>query len=141
HLQSSLSFVGLDGHNNVRYLTDASANATDTYDYDAFGTLIASVGSTSNTHLFTGEQFDPDLGLYYLRARYHNPDTSRFWTQDSFHGFGTDPASLHKYVYCANNPANAYDPSGHLTLNEVMQSTAIRSGLAWGFWGALYGGW
>src|SRR5438552_2647010 len=22
-----------------------------------------------------------------------------------------------------------------------MQSTAIRSGLAWGFWGALYGGW
>ncbi len=107
------SFYGYDGHNNVRYLTDASANVTDTYDYDAFGNLIARTGSTVNKYQFTGEQYDAELGLYYLRARYHNPDTGRFWSQDSFEGDGTDPSSLHKYTYCENNPVNAYDPSGH----------------------------
>jgi RHS repeat-associated protein len=56
--------------------------------------------SFPNAHLFTGEEFDADLGLYHLRARYHNPDTGRFWTQDGFEGFGSDPASLHKYAYC-----------------------------------------
>ena len=31
------------------------------------------------------------MKLYYLRARYADPDRGRFWTQDSFEGFGTDP--------------------------------------------------
>ena len=64
-------------------------------------------------NLYTGQQFDPDLGLYYLRARYHNPDSGRFWTADAFEGFASDPASLHRYTYCHNNPVNAVDPSGY----------------------------
>jgi RHS repeat-associated protein len=66
--QASLPLHDAHGH-----LTDLSGNVTDSYDYDAFGNLIARAGSTPNNHLYTGEQFDPDLGLYYLRARYHNP--------------------------------------------------------------------
>ena len=27
---------------------------------------------------YRSEQYDPDLGLYYLRARYYNPATGRF---------------------------------------------------------------
>jgi len=65
-----LSFYGYDGHGNTRFLTAANGFVTDTYDYDAFGNLIARTGSTPNLYLFTGEQFDPDLGLYFLRARY-----------------------------------------------------------------------
>jgi len=119
------SFYGYDGHNNVRYLTGLNGIVTDTYDYDAFGNLIFRTGSTENHYLFTGEQFDPDLNLYYLRARYHNPDTGRFWTQDSFEGNGADPASLHKYTYCANNPINAFDPSGAFSIAELGHSTFI----------------
>ncbi len=134
------SFYGYDGHNNVRYLTDASGNVTDIYDYDAFGNLTAASGDTVNYYLFTGEQLDLDLGLYYLRARYHNPDTGRFWTEDSYEGNGSDPTSLHKYTFCGNNPANAYDRSGQAeTLGEIGAATAIASGLTWGFWGALSG--
>jgi YD repeat-containing protein len=59
------SFYGFDGHNNVRYLTDLNGNITDTYDYDAFGNVIAATGNTPNLYLFTGEQYDLDLGLYY----------------------------------------------------------------------------
>jgi RHS repeat-associated protein len=128
------SFYGYDGHNNVRYLTDLNGSVTDTYDYDAFGNLIARTGNTPNNYLFTSEQYDLDLGLYYLRARYHNPDTGRFWTQDSFEGFGSDPSSLHKYTYCANNPVNAFDPSGLIGLPEVGVSTAIGAGI-----GAIFG--
>jgi hypothetical protein len=40
------------------------------YDYDAFGNLIHQTGSTPNNYLFAGEQFDPDLGMHFLRARY-----------------------------------------------------------------------
>jgi len=60
------------------------------------------------------------MKLYYLRARYADPDRGRFWTQDSFEGFGTDPQSLHKYTFCQNNPINLRDPSGHITLTEIM---------------------
>src|SRR5262249_8841448 len=45
------SFYGYDGHGSVRFLTDASGTMTDTYDYDAFGNLIASTGSTPNNYL------------------------------------------------------------------------------------------
>ena len=61
-----------DGHGSVRALTDATGGVTDTYDYDAYGNLIHSTftGSapTPNNYLFAGEQFDPDLNLYYNRA-------------------------------------------------------------------------
>jgi hypothetical protein len=60
---SQLSFYGFDGHGSVRFLTDPTGAVTDTYDYDAFGNLIASTGTTPNNYLFAGEQFDPALGL------------------------------------------------------------------------------
>jgi RHS repeat-associated protein len=107
------SFYGYDGHGNVRQLFDTSGTiVTDTYDYDAFGTLIAATGSTPNNYLYTGEQYDPDVQLYYLRARYNNTATGRFWTMDSFEGNQMDPISLHKYVYANANPTNYIDPSG-----------------------------
>jgi RHS repeat-associated protein len=77
----------------VRYLTEATGRATDTFDYDAFGSVIARSGATPATRLFTGEEFDADLGLYNLRARYQNPGTGRFWTRDSFEGYPGNPAS------------------------------------------------
>ena len=53
------SFYGTDGHGNVRYLTDPAGHLTDTYDYDAFGNLIAQSGPTPNAYLYCGEQSTP----------------------------------------------------------------------------------
>ena len=72
------SFYGYDGGGSVRQLTNASGAVTDTYAYDAFGNKISSTGTTPNEFLYRGEQYDSDLGLYYLRARYDNPLTGRF---------------------------------------------------------------
>ncbi|HYG11873.1 MAG TPA: RHS repeat-associated core domain-containing protein, partial [Pyrinomonadaceae bacterium] len=109
------SFYGYDGHGSVRYLTDSNGQVTDTYAYDAFGNLIARTGSTPNDYLYAGEQFDANVGFYYLRARYMNPASGRFWTLDTYEGTQFDPASLHKYLYAEADPANKLDPSGNMT--------------------------
>src|SRR5271165_1592570 len=92
--------------------TGTALGAGDSYDYDAFGNLINSTGSTPNNYLFAGEQYDPTLNLYYNRARYYNTTTGRFWSMDTVEGNTHDPLSLHKYLYVANNAPNLADPSG-----------------------------
>jgi hypothetical protein len=46
-------------------------------------------------------------------ARYLNTSTGRFQTMDTYRGNNEDPLSLHKYLYCHDNPVNRIDPSGH----------------------------
>lgn len=123
-------YHGYDGHGSVRFLTDEAGAITDTYDYDAFGVLINRSGSTANDYLFTGEQYDPDVELYYNRARYLNTGTGRFWSMDTAEGYWEDPLSLHKYMYVANNPVNLVDPSGHdFDLGSTMMSVGIQAQL------------
>ena len=107
-----LSFYGYDGAESVRQLTNSMGQITDSFEYDAFGNKINSTGATPNNYLYRGEQYDPDLGLYYLRARYMNPATGRFLSRDPEDGITNDPASLHKYIYAGGDPVNAYDPTG-----------------------------
>ena len=106
------SFYLYDGHGSVRQLLSTRGTVTDTYDYDAFGNLISSTGTTPNVYLFAGEQFDPALGLYYNRARYYNNSTGRFWSMDTVEGDSLSPLSLHKYLYASSNPVNRVDPNG-----------------------------
>jgi RHS repeat-associated protein len=124
------SFYGYDGHGSVRYLTDSSGAVTDTYDYDAFGNLVARTGSTPNDYLFAGEQFDPNVGLYYLRARYLNPAAGRFQTADTYEGVRNDPPSLHRYLYANADPVNKLDPSGKFTVIELEAAQTVRATLA-----------
>jgi RHS repeat-associated protein len=120
-------FYGHDGLGSVRQLTSPAGAVTDTYDYDAWGNTVGSMGSTPNAYLYRGEQYDADLNLYYLRARYFNPLTGRFLTRDPYEpcrcaacgcACGKDPSAFHKFLYTAANPVNRIDPSGHMTLVE-----------------------
>jgi RHS repeat-associated protein len=77
----------------------AAGTVSDTYLYGAFGKALPTTGSTANTYLFTGNQFDPGLNQYYLRARYYDQARGRFSSFDSYEGIGSDPSSLHKYLY------------------------------------------
>jgi len=75
--------------------------------------------TNSQAYLYTGEQIDPDLGMYYLRARYYQPGLGRFWNTDSYEGRQEEPLSLHKYLYCHGNPINGTDPSGHDLVGSI----------------------
>jgi RHS repeat-associated protein len=107
------SFYGYDGHGSVRQLTNSAGAVTDSYDYDAFGHLINSTGTTPNVYLFAGEAYDSALGLYYNRARYYNQQIGRFWSMDTYEGDSQQPISLHKYLYADANPVDGADPSGN----------------------------
>ena len=112
-----------DGQSSTRQLSDDSGTIQDEYNYDAFGVLRNQTGSTSNSYLYTGEQFDANLGLYYLRARYYNQGSGRFINMDRFGGMTEDPLSLHKYLYANANPINYYDPSGYTSASLSEQAT------------------
>ena len=112
------SFYGYDGFGTVRQLTSTAGTVTDSYDYDAFGNKINSTGTTPNNYLYRGEQYDSDLGLYYLRARYYNPLTGRFMSRDLNAGNLIDPKTLHKYLYAGGDPVDLADPTGRASALE-----------------------
>ena len=116
--QWTASFYVYDGAGSVRQLTDSTGTVTDEYEYDAYGNSFTKVGATPNNYLYRGEQYDSDLALYYLRARYYNPDTGRFLSRDPLDGNAIDPASLHKYLYANGDPVNGIDPMGRGVLIE-----------------------
>jgi len=118
------SFYGYDGGGTVRQLTNLAGTVTDRYNYDAFGNLLNSSGTTPNNYLYRGEQYDSDLGLYYLRARYMNPLTGRFMSRDPEDGNTLDLKTLHKYLYAGGDPVDGWDPSGR----SLEESALIEGG-------------
>ena len=119
------AFYGYDGAGTVRLLTDSTGTVTDTYDYDAWGNTVNTTGSTPNVYLCRGEQYDSDLNLYYLRARYYNPEAGRFLTRDPSSGKVTDPRSLHRYLYAESDPVNRADPTGRNAILEYFTPMRI----------------
>jgi RHS repeat-associated protein len=119
------SFYGHDGAGSVRQLTNSAGVVTDEYEYDAFGNSFTKTGTTPNNYLYRGEQYDSDLGLYYLRARYYNSATGRFMSRDPYDGNQFGPKTLHKYLYTAGDPVNRIDPRGRLFEYVIESSAAI----------------
>ncbi len=121
---SAASYYIYDGGLSVRALTNEAGTVTDTLVFDAFGNETTKTGTSDNSYGFQGEEQDA-TGLYYLRARYMDPSTGTFTSMDTYSGSLSDPMSLHKYMFANSNPVMYSDPSGHMTVGELMMSTAI----------------
>jgi len=110
----------------VRDIVDASGLLINTITYDSFGNVLSQINAAAgDRYLFTGREFDAETGLYYYRARYYDPATGRFVSQDPI-GFDAGDANLYRYV--GNAPTNATDPFGLLTVgsyNATLQPAAI----------------
>jgi RHS repeat-associated protein len=109
-----------DGQGSVRYLTDNNGNVTDAYAYYAFGELQTRTGYSENDFMYVGEQFDPNVGLYYNRARWMDPETGRFLSVDPWEGDPMTPVSLHRYLYANASPLSFKDPTGQMTMGEQL---------------------
>lgn len=64
---------------------------------------------------FNGERADPVSGTYHLGNGYraYNPVLMRFNCPDSLSPFGA--GGINPYAYCAGDPVNNTDPSGHVS--------------------------
>lgn len=69
----------------------------------------------SNLLSYNGERRDPVSGVYQLGNGYrsYNPALMRFHSPDSFSPFGA--GGINPYAYCAGDPINRSDPSGHFS--------------------------
>ena len=120
------SFYGYDGGGTVRLLTNTAGSVTDTYEFDAWGNKVSTTGTTPNNFLYRSEQYDSDLGLYYLRARYYNPADWEVYVEGSVGGpKPNDPKSLHKYLYVGGDPVSRIDPRGRADEEEEGELDAI----------------
>jgi RHS repeat-associated protein len=61
--------------------------------------------------------------LYYLQSRYYSPELCRFISADDTSILLATQGELlgaNLFAYCANNPVMNSDPSGHITLTDIL---------------------
>ncbi|WP_289345842.1 RHS repeat-associated core domain-containing protein [Pantoea stewartii] len=69
---------------------------------------------------FNGERPDPVSGSYHLGNGYraYNPVLRRFNCPDSLSPFGA--GGINPYAYCAGDPVNHTDPTGHISWQGIL---------------------
>ena len=98
-----------DALGSVRQATDGAGAVVSAREWSPYG---VEVGGAQAGLGYTGECFDGDVGMVYLRARWYEPGVGIFSSPDPFPGLKTQPFSLQPYAYVLANPVNATDPSG-----------------------------
>ncbi|WP_440115587.1 RHS repeat-associated core domain-containing protein [Paenibacillus sp. QZ-Y1] len=111
--ESQLQSYVTNGHGDVTEIRDASGNVLNRYTYDIWGNPETAEETVPNVLRYAGKYWDEVTDLQYLRARWYDPSTARFISEDTYEGELTNPLSLNLYTYVENNPLNYVDPTGH----------------------------
>ena len=126
-------FYTEDQRGSTVNVLDKDGNRVVSYWYSDFGEVSESKASAysnfENEIQYTGAIYDELTGLLYLNARFYDPSTGRFLTQDTYRGERSDADTWHLYAYCANNPINYVDPSGHIALELIALGSVATAGL------------
>lgn len=104
------------------YIYDARGSVTENYNnnkltrslsYDPYGEIVAGNTSYESFYGYNSEEYDPNTGLSYLRARYLDLSQGGFIQEDNYLGDILNSIGLNVYSYAFNNPVMYQDPSGH----------------------------
>ena len=133
-------------------MTDDSQQIVNAYAYTPFGIITNKQETITQPFTFVGQHgvmTEPN-GWYYMRARYYDPHTGRFISQDPL---GFDGGDVNLYIYAANNPIVYMDPNGQWITTAIgvmnggvsgflsgMRNGDITSGIIGGAVGAAVGG-
>ena len=112
---------------SVRMVIDDTATVKNRYTYNQFGEDITSecTETVASPWKFTGQWYDAEISQYHLRARQYDPHIARFTGRDPVTGSFGEPATLHAYLYCLNDPIDRTDLSGELSANQVLSAIGI----------------
>ena len=112
--EGNYSTYHYDSRGSTVAITDINGEVTDTFEYAPYGELVSRTGTTDTPFLFNGREgvMTDSNGLYYMRARYYNPEIKRFINQDVVQGAIENGLSLNRYAYSNGNPISYIDPFG-----------------------------
>lgn len=97
---------------NVAFVADKNGSIRSQYTYEAFGKVRHEGECSGQNNLFSGQQYDVETGLIYLRKRYYDPELGRFISPDVHPGTIFYPQTLNPYTFVLNNPINLIDLTG-----------------------------
>src|SRR5205814_2186996 len=67
----------------VRDIVETTGTVLDHLSYDSYGKVLTeSSAADGDRFKFAGREYDTETGLYYNRARYYDPTTGQFVSQD-----------------------------------------------------------
>lgn len=101
-----------DGLGSVRAITDSGGNLLQTFQTDEFGNQAMTQGTNTEPFRYTGQQVDPETGLYDLRARYHMPWIGHFISADLVRGNHEGPRARNQWTQSLNEPITLTDLGG-----------------------------
>jgi len=115
---STASFAR-DGGKSVRAEVNGSGTVTASFRYRAYGAIAQSSGASTPSYLAYAGQLQDPSGLLYMRARWYDPVTGRFTTDDPVPGGPSIPVGLNAYAYGAANPVVNADPTGTTCFDDA----------------------
>ena len=117
-ITNAVEYYHYDFRGSTVAMTDASQNVVRQYQYDAYGRILQQTpAATSDDNPFRyvgqyGVQYE-DASLYFMRARYYDPNTGKFLSEDPIW-------STNLFAYGDNNPILNNDPSGLVTVQGTL---------------------
>jgi RHS repeat-associated protein len=101
---------------SVVAVTDEAGLVVEQYAYDAYGRplvrdadgVVLDGSAIGNPYMFTGRRYEPEIGCYYFRARFFDPQRGRFLQRDPL-GLA---AGTNLYQYVSSQPTVSVDPLG-----------------------------
>lgn len=111
-----------DYRGSTTTITNLNGEVTDTIYYDPYGNIISRTGTTDTPFLYVGQYGveTDDSGLYYMRARYYNPQIQRFINVDPIRD------GYNWYLYTDDSPIINIDPSGEVAF--IIPAVAVAIG-------------
>jgi RHS repeat-associated protein len=91
-------------------LSSGAGALAQNYTFDSFGEQTASSGTLTDPFQYTARQLEPETNLYYCRARYYDPGTGNFLSEDPirFEGdlnfYGTEKSFIRIDLQRPTNP-------------------------------------
>jgi RHS repeat-associated protein len=106
------AYVLPDGLGSVRQWADDAGDVTYAGGYRPYGVELWQAGSTESAWGFTGEWWDNEAELLYLRARHYDPWIGRFASKDLM-------PTMNRWLYAEADPVNRVDPSGYFSNDAI----------------------